>query len=281
MSQQNIQPIWEYLDKRYKGIFTKQLEQSGWKPYWQISENTCQNISFYGMNLLQKKYSKTSVLYSMPVSIGYYRIKIWDQYKLRVPKGFNKRLRRELTNKNVDTIVCPFDMYGIYQENVFHLDLRHATVIIFNKLLKTVEFYDPMNNIEEENEDNENVHKLLTKYMSSIPELIDYTFVSLSTMNYDGFQYLEELSTEFDEYSSGGLCFIWSLFYAEIRMKYPRIPAHEVVGHYLETTNSDVLKMFIHDYAMYVYEEMLVQTPIDISNVRDSIRTYFENSMYN
>lgn len=284
-SIQQLQPIENFLGKKYKGYFLKQIKESNWQPFWQVSADSTHNLSFYGFNLLAKKYSntiRTKVLYKFPVTLGYYRIKVWDQYKLRVPRGFTNELRNALSSKRVDMLLCPFDMYGIYQEGVFHLDLRHATVLIINKILKTVEFYDPMYSTEEHDQDTDHIHEVILQYMSEVPELSEYTFVSLTTMGHDGFQYLEELSSEFEEYSVGGLCFIWSLFYAELRLKYFNWSPDVLLDSYIRNTDMHVLKAFIHDYAMYIYEELLnvKQTKTtSIDTVRSNVQTYFENSL--
>lgn len=282
-----FQSIWKFLEKGYKGKFKNKLKNKKWEPFWKspiISHAT----SFFGFNFLQRKYAlerKIKILYTLPVTLGFYRITSWDQHKLRTPGNFNSELKSSLLDPNIDLIVCPFDIYGLYQENMFQLNVRHATCLIFDKITKTVEYYDPMENSEDVSIDTEKIHQTLKKYMDNTVELNGYEFVSLYTMGYEGFQYIEEMSSEFEEYSVGGLCFIWSLFYAELRMKYPDEPCSALIKDYIQNTNTDTLKNFIHDYALYIYDNMLKDEsfkrnlPFTMEVVTDNIKKYFMNGL--
>lgn len=286
-SQTKFQNIWKFIEPEFKKIFQKKIKDKNWEPFWKSTLES-QIVSIFGFDFIQRKYAKdkkVKILYTLPVTIGFYRIISFDTYKLRTPSNFTDALISSLLDPNVDIIVCPFDTYGIYQENVFHLDVRHATCLIFNKINKLVEFYDPMENSREHNIDNERIHKVLTEYINSITILEDYKLISLQTLGLDGFQYIEELSSIYEEYSIGGLCFIWSLFYAELRILYPEETPDVLLKHYLTKTDMDTLKNFIHDYAIYIFDNMskdksfFEQFPFTIETMTKYIKNYFENGL--
>jgi|688.fasta_scaffold99787_4 hypothetical protein len=188
--------------------------------------------------------------------------------RLLVHPELEHQLASCLNNKK-KIILIPVSLYGYTfpdrdlhaDENISGLDasvlrkIGHRVMVILNKYLKTVEFYDS---------NGSEAHRILygdydflkikAYLLARFPELGSYTFLKYEeTCPRFAFQYYQaQIASDFD-----GFCHIWSIFNAHMRILYPTRPAQELQSEILEEMRErepTYLLNFIQRYALFLRE---------------------------
>jgi hypothetical protein len=179
-------------------------------------------------------------------------------------------LEQQLTsclNNKKKIILIPVSLYGYTLLNRdLHADedvsglptsqlerIGHRVMVIINKYLKTVEYYDS---------NGSEAHRILYGDYDSLkikeyllnhfPELNQYTFLKYEeTCPRFAFQYYQaQIPSDFN-----GFCHIWSIFNAHMRILYPTRPAQDLQNDLLEEMRQrepTYLLDFIQRYALFL-----------------------------
>jgi len=170
---------------------------------------------------------------------------------LYIPEDFKNKLQNCISLNN-DIIIIPFHLeIYIHKEERFS---RHANIIIINKFLRTIEFYDS-NGYEYHKQRTKNADASeLKKFFKSVPELGRYRLVLYKDLPFYGFQNFE--SEESQNLGEKGKCMFWSLFIAELRTKYYKMDPVEMMeklmSEVLDEKKSKEYNEFIKGYIGYL-----------------------------
>jgi hypothetical protein len=109
----------------------------------------------------------------------------------------------------------------------------HQCLMIINCVLQTLEFYDPNGVRIHDDLYGNHILDIMVTFLKKIQLLKHFTFVNpyFSSL-WIGFQNIESQSLKHN-YGLKGYCVTWSIFYAELRIKYPDIPAKELYSYYI------------------------------------------------
>lgn len=205
---------------------------------------------------------------------------------LRVHPDLTNKLKNCLENRSKKIILIPLDTHFFILNNgnqyVYEIletggDIRgyprdyvksvgHRVMIIINKYLKTVEFYDPNGSGGHQlMVGNYDYEKVSTYLKETFPEYFkDYDILSYEdTCPKQAFQYFEAMQRPLMEpFELGGFCQFWSVFNAHMRMKYPEIPAMKLQEEILKKMQYNkpygYFSAFIKNYAIFL-QEMVYQ----------------------
>jgi hypothetical protein len=109
----------------------------------------------------------------------------------------------------------------------------HQCLVIINRVLQTIEFYDPMGVNAHDGNYERTVLNALYHFFKSIPETSGYMFINpYDIMLKIGLQGFESKSTAHDDIGLRGYCVAWSIFMTELRIQHPNLPAKELYKQY-------------------------------------------------
>ena len=167
---------------------------------------------------------------------------VWNEVekKLVVPKTVFK----EIENCEKRFVVC-------------HLTLktkraRHANILIFDKVNKTVERFDPHG-----------------EYMALKSKNLDEVLTELFRRNLENFKYITPLDfcpniafqrkeNKLDKLKNdpGGFCAAWAIWYADMRLTYPDIPIDKLVDIAIDKIEKKhkSFKNFIRNYSQFLID---------------------------
>jgi hypothetical protein len=220
------------------------------------------------------------------------------QYKLIIPAVMKTKILECIENGS-KIIIISYSLFSYTSEK----SRSHRNVIIINKYLKTIELYDPNGGIFHRHKYKNQDIPFIKKFFKTFPELKDYRIVKYDQVWKKGFQYYESKAMKL--LNEKGKCMVWSLFLAELRIRYYNIHPEELFVHLLgqleKNREPEFLKQFIKDYMMYIQKQIdplhsphiysLIPTSAkDIFNKqeqlyipawerRDDFNTLFETSM--
>ena len=161
-----------------------------------------------GVNYLIQKYNKRKNMYTLRVSI-----RKFEQGGTTV-NFFDDSVIKSKTVKDFVKINEPNMELGIIKISIIYEKSKHANILIINKKFKTVELYEPHGFKTGKYYDfaTQTLKKLCKE---NLPE---YTFKDPEkTCPYVGFQ-------SHDQGAKVGFCIMWSMFMAQLRIKYHDIP---------------------------------------------------------
>ena len=205
--------------------------------------------------------------------------KIMYEGYLRIHPELYKKLKSCLENKSKKIILIPFSVYGYTfkdRDILADEDIRgypsdsvkligHRVMIIINKYLKTIEFYD--SNGSEPHHllfGDYDYNKVSTFLLEQFPEyFVDEKYKLLSyadTCPKYAFQYFENLESRDERLEFGGFCQFWSVFNAHMRIKYPKTPAKKLQKDILKKMRENrpigYLSKFIKNYTIFLQKLM-------------------------
>ena len=162
-------------------------------------------------------------------------------------------------------------------------DFAHANMLIFNTERNELERFEPhgvatqtedkdKENLDSEKINTEIINKIV-KPMNKILKKVDMkelTFVppnEVCPKGYNGFQEWESLEPQksgvhkdlnVEIIDQDGYCMAWSLFYGDMRIKFPKLPADKLVEISMKeiTTNPTKLRAFIRGITKFYYDRM-------------------------
>lgn len=247
-------PQWEeLLSKKYTVDISK-------IPLIRTENHGASLFNELAINWLEKKYS--SKLRQVCFVKSENDMMIWGpvdekqseppKYDLHVPDSIRREIQKCIDNKSNVVIIN----YRLFSES--NKDRSHRNVIILNKFLKTIELYDPNGgSFHIKRYKSEDV-PLLKKFFKTFPGLKGYRIVNYDDIWKKGFQYYENKAIQL--LNEKGKCMIWSVFLAELRIRYYMINPEELFQELLNQIDNgekpEYLKQFIKEYMMYIQKQI-------------------------
>lgn len=190
--------------------------------------------------------------------------------KLCIPNGLTDFLQKCLDNKS-KIIIIPIT-YKVIRSDIstpLGNHSSHKNIIIINKFLKTIEFYDPNGNEFHEVLYQNKELPYIKKYLRSFSGLSRYRFVKIRDIWEYGFQYFEaEESLKLNE---KGKCMFWSIFLAELRIKYYNIPPKDLMDNLLNKLEEGAepveLNRFIKEYMTYLVKQITPEHSVHLYSI--------------
>lgn len=163
-----------------------------------------------------------------------------------------EELNECINNKNTNLILAIYSLSSPVDS--------HACLLVINKIHKSIELYDPNGHISNEKFYGGVDMLYFRDYKKPTGKLVKsgYKFFKQKdTCPPRGFQYLQAL--EKDEFISGGLCTIWSIYLMHLRITYYDMPIKEfkIVLDNLAQRDGQSFAEFIKFYTIYIYQELL------------------------
>ena len=192
---------------------------------------------------------------------------------LYVPENFLNKLLECIKSKYINIIVLPFSMrIAIEKKNNKYEMSNHRNMIIINKFLKTIEFYDPNGGKYHKSMYKNRDFPHLKKFFGSFPELSKFRLVPYETIWNYGFQWYEAMVSQ--EYGEFGKCIFWSLFLAELRIRYyyiePKILFDNFISKVDEDDRSEIFSDFIKEYMNYIHKKTRPEHSVNLYSLLDN-----------
>lgn len=271
-----------YMSPKWEGILDEKITYGNEKlPLQKNKEDSSEakRLKNSGLEWLYRKYStanfKVCVIWDERDRKTFERFQWIDFTKLpinsemlsgsekSIVEKFGRRKLLYAPEKMMTTLHNCLEMASDIIIIPFHLEIyipekkrfsRHANIIVINKFLRTIEFYDSNGwYFHKKHYKNEDVPEL-KRFFRDIPELQRYRLVLYKNLPEQGFQSFE--SRESQRLGERGKCMFWSLFIAELRIKYYRIDPVEMMEKILKQISdehkSKEYNEFIKGYINYL-----------------------------
>lgn len=221
-----------YVDIKFPNYFSKQVKK-------------CQNKKF-------------TVCF-----LAYESIEFEEFYELLNVLDFYLKHKQIKKNTDIDVNVNDFDKKTIHEiihrpnffkyvkSNFPQFLSYHQNCIIIDNINNTIERFEPHGSSS-----NYEMKIIDTSLKKELYKQIGKNFTYISPIDFcprNGFQVLEQdeqLNTQLD---FQGYCYMWTIFYMEMRMSRPNIPRNELIQKTLKyfEQNQIKLKNYIYDYIFY------------------------------
>lgn len=180
---------------------------------------------------------------------------VWIYKKLFFSENFISNFNKCINNQNIRFIIIPLGIELV--------EGSHANYLIFDKKTYEIERFEPYGSSSpyKFNYDSKLLDNILAFKFSEINEKIKYISPHLFLPKI-GFQYLDVYESKTTKIGDpGGFCALWSIWYTEMRLKYPDIDRKSIVGKLMKQIKSSntSFKNLIRNYS------------INITNIRDII----------
>lgn len=196
----------------------------------------------------------------------------WIDFQLHIPSTKNITLQniliKNITNNKYRFFIIPIGIQ-LYINNQYY---AHANYLIFDYKLLTVERFEPYGT-DAPNDMNYNAI-LLDNTLKNIIDSYKLNFKYVSPheyLNKIGFQ-LKEIYESKNDYigDPNGFCALWSLWWVEIRIKYPDIPIKKIVKMLNKELINKSYKELIRNYSSYITsyrDKLLSKSDISINDL--------------
>jgi hypothetical protein len=196
----------------------------------------------------------------------------WIDYQLHVPSTQNITLQniliKNITNNKYRFFIIPIGIQ-LYINNQYY---AHANYLIFDYKLLTVERFEPYGT---DAPSDMNYNPILLD--NTLKNIIDSYKLNLKYitpneyLNKIGFQ-LKEIYESKNDYigDPNGYCALWSLWWVEIRIKYPDIPIKKLVKMLNKELINKSYKELIRNYSSYITsyrDKLLLRSDISINDL--------------
>ena len=247
-SQNQSNPSFELL-KEYPRIVRSILLFAGYRFVKQF------NHKLIGIVAVPKKYlTIEDIQNNVNENIQYimsYGLRLTN---IRYPSKLKPLLSRAMNSPTNRCILIPIALYNVTTDTIFH-----ANLIIINKYLKTIEYFEPYgSNMTDLFNYIVDYNKIKEKLIEMYPLLVDYTFLSPDeSCSKFSFQTFSENLEELTNNDFKGYCGYWSIFWAEMRIQYYKIPSkqlqNEIVGDLTDQLFDDDKNPFLQLIRNYTY----------------------------
>lgn len=196
----------------------------------------------------------------------------WIDFQLHIPSTKNITLQniliKNITNNKYRFFIIPIGIQ-LYINNQYY---AHANYLIFDYKLLTIERFEPYGT-DAPNDMNYNPI-LLDNTLKNIIDSYKLNFNYISPCQYlnkIGFQ-LKEIYESKNDYigDPNGFCALWSLWWVEIRIKYPDIPIKKMVKMLNKELINKSYKEIIRNYSSYITnyrDKLLLKSDISINDL--------------
>ena len=179
-------------------------------------------------------------------------------HKQSITSAFTKHIKEQYERcKSLKRImIMPITIYN----------KQHANVIMFNPFRNEVERFEPHGtNTQIDGFNDSQVNEQLQKFIEKLN--IDAKFVPSHKTCPIGYKAYQEYDNEqrkkgklnnISVMDPGGYCCAWSFFYADLRLKYPRLSGAEIIRKSMDIigTNPKTFRSFIHGQVEYLHKLM-------------------------
>ncbi len=180
---------------------------------------------------------------------------VWIYKKLFFSENFVTNFNKCISNQNVRFIIVPLGIELI--------EGSHANYLIFDKKTYEIERFEPYGSSSpyKFNYDSKLLDNILTFKFNEINENIKYVNPH-HFLPKIGFQYLDVYESKTTKIGDpGGFCALWSIWYTEMRLKYPDIDRKSLVNKLLKQIKS----------ANMSFKNLIRNYSINITNIRDMV----------
>ena len=188
-------------------------------------------------------------------------------YNKRTPKngkrytvtpGFIKHLKEQYERcKSLNRLmVMPITIY----------EKKHANMVIFNPFRNEVERFEPHGTNTKidgfnDSQVNEQLEKFVEKLNINAKYVPSHKTCPIGYRAYQEYDNEERKKRKVNNISvldPGGYCCAWSFFYANLRLKYPRLSGAEIIRKSMDIigTNPKTFRSFIHGQVKYLHKLM-------------------------
>lgn len=180
---------------------------------------------------------------------------VWVYKKLFFSNNFIENFNICFSKKNIRFIIIPL---GIELENG-----SHANYIIYDKTTNEIERFEPygFGSPYKFNYDSDGLDNILEFKFKEINENIKYVR-PIDYLPKIGFQYFDVYESKTKKIGDpGGFCAVWSVWYTDLRLKYPEIPRKSLVKKLIREMKG--VKMS--------FKNVIRNYSANITNIRDTI----------
>lgn len=224
-------------------------------------------------NCFLYSYTKDYGVQPLFIHIGQFGLLGNNEYVSKYQKYVYKMIKLILNciqkMKNIEQEVLIIPMSILYYE--IDGPVGHSNMLIYKKSLNVLEHYEPQGkkifsktNI---NIDLKNIMKIIVNKMNTLNKQNKYKYYNgkikyippNNTCIYnEGLQAIENhlfLPSYIKEIEKGGLCSVWSIFFAELTLLNPTLSSKEIMDNIIEIieNNSQQTKNVIRGYLEYLY----------------------------
>jgi hypothetical protein len=227
-------------------------------------------------NCFLYSYTKEYGVQPLFIHIGQFGLLGNDEYLTKYQKYVYKMIKlimnciQKIQNTEQEVLIIPMSI-------LYHEDdgpVGHSNMLIYRKSLNVLEHYEPhgkqilsKTNI---NLDIKNIMKIIVNKMNTLNKQDKYKYYKgnikyippNNTCIYnEGLQVIENqlfLPNYIKEIEKGGVCSVWSIFFAELSLMNPYMTSKEILDNIIETieSNSQQTKNVIRGYLDYLYNSI-------------------------
>jgi len=231
-----------------------------------IKENKNKNVKlFIHIDREMIKFRFISHLYTIRVYI-----KDTNNTTFNITRNKAKYFNKIFNDSTIDYIYIPI---GIEYPN----NTAHANLLFINKKTKTIELFDPHGKLDSFKIKENNTVQLLVKALT-----FDHPFYILNTYKFIysedicpiySFQLLDNIENDIKPGDYGGFCLTWSMWFLEMKIKYPDIPTDKLVKKSIHEllVKYGSLRKFIRLYAITMEEYFIeISKKLKLGNILET-----------
>lgn len=183
--------------------------------------------------------------------------------KLYVSSYVQSMLQKMMSDNKVRYFVLLAYLFGETSNGTF---FAHANSLLYDKKTNELERFETYGSIHDEHVINKKIKNYFSKI---IPNLI---YIEPSDYMKVGFQALDENEMHYNRNigDPGGFCVAWSLWYVDMRIRYPSIKRHKLVKYIIaQINNKKSIRSTIRNYAANitkVRDKILSSVNVDVND---------------
>ena len=204
-------------------------------------------------------------------------IYIDDEDEVKINQNHIKKLKTRFNNCNKNILIIPLSITDNEQSG-------HANMLILNKFRKELEWFEPHGAISYLKYKH---FKILENILKNIANELDLLYLAPSNVcpNIKGFQSYDtsNLKTKNNIKDPQGFCLAWSFFYAELRMKFPKLSSKDIIDKTIHIIGNKPLqyRKFIRGQANYINNYKLDNNKLTIKELQSRVLDYEKKSKSN
>lgn len=202
--------------------------------------------------------------------------------KLDVPRFYNSKIKKFIEDDSQRFLVFPLILHDKLKcsETVQTSKVTHTNVIIYDKLNKSLERFDPSNNNYYDSDTIELVlfNTFANNYNLDIKKMISPTGICLQEKGIQGLQEDEVYSNKIKVVLGGnvGFCSMYSLLYLDLRLTYPNKEQSDIIKIIIKKAQEKGISL-TQLIVEYTYNLQKIQSQIEYQlNNKDQIKLIYQ-----
>jgi hypothetical protein len=226
-------------------------------PFWmELSGVQYNNLGILCLRYLKDKYGDTVCCINEGLTVNYYNSE--EYAKISVFRDLPEKIHMCMVSVS-EVVVLKYNIFSFGYVGGECL-MGHSCIVIINKFRGTIEFFDSNGSESHFNFYRDKDYLAIRNFLHKM--LPDYTYLTFEeSCPRLGFQHYESRTPK-SKYDRSGYCMIWSMFLAELRVKYFKEDPVEVQNTYISDLSrihgdglSEYLRVFIRNYAVHMYRK--------------------------